>query len=238
MKKLLQKTINTSIVALVTMSMILYFSSCEKNDNNIATIKSITLTPDTVTIEETSVVTVETQNAKDDDVLYYTVNGGSVAVNKDSVLWTAPSVEGTYTIKVLLTDPEGNSTSETANLVVLRPDSVFHISGTVTSNASINLKGTKVLLYDTEENFHLNKPIYTVETTGNGNAVSYVLHNMPIGSYYMAAWKDANEDNLLNIGDYYGCYGTIDINGVPNPYILKVKNSDLKSVNIFMKLKK
>jgi hypothetical protein len=82
-------------------------SSTTQNQNPI--ISSLTATPSSVKIGETSTITCNASDPDGDNLTYtWTMTGGSISGSGSTVTWTAPSTAGTYTVTCNVSDGKGS----------------------------------------------------------------------------------------------------------------------------------
>jgi uncharacterized protein (DUF2141 family) len=190
------------------------FSSCEKDEktNSQPVIQSVTVTPNTINANGMVTITVVAADP-DNDVLNYTyqVTGGSITGTGPSVTWTAPSTEGAHSVSVTVRDGKGGEGKLNASLNVLKP--VTQVTGTASfiPGVSGDLSNAKVSLYTSLENFEINQPVRSVAVNGSGGSVTFTIPNVLPGNYYLSVWKDNNNSEELDKGDFIGIYGEINL---------------------------
>ncbi len=233
MKSILAK----SPVLLVAVTLlIILVAGCSDKITHVPVIKSINVSPDTVSVDGTAMIQLVVTDVDDEDlVYYYTTNGGSISGVGDTVTWTAPEEVGVYFARVLIVDNDGNQANDSVSLVVVKNDSTSQITGIAAfpSGIDLNLAKSKVRLFTSKVNW-VNKVVFQeVETEGFGSIVSFRFKNVPVGTYYLDIWKDVDYGNTLNSGDYLGWFGSGDINN-PNPVSLVLEAGTVKVLQVQM----
>ena len=104
---------------------VLYFIilSCgvvEKLTNRAPIITSISATPDSLLIGETSVLAVEATDPDNDELSYqWNCNHGLLSSSQGStVQWTAPQYEGSFVVEATVKDVNGEKVSDNITLIV------------------------------------------------------------------------------------------------------------------------
>ena len=92
--------------------------------NHAPIVNSITANPTGVTASGTVAITVDATDEDTGDILtyHYICTGGSIDGNDSSVIWTAPSTAGDYTITVYVNDGKVNSNSKSVSVTVTSPE--------------------------------------------------------------------------------------------------------------------
>ena len=92
---------------------------------------------------------------------------------------------------------------------------------------------TKVSIYPTVEDWVINRPTKYVAVTGSGSSVSYIIDNVPPGTYYLDAWKDLDNTQTWSSGDLVGWYGSGGLGSVTlTP--LPISQYETKTINLDM----
>ncbi|MCK4368394.1 MAG: DNRLRE domain-containing protein [Dehalococcoidales bacterium] len=120
------------------------------------------LTPSATNVLPSGSCTVTcTASDADGDILTYawTATGGAISGTGNSVTWTAPTTEGTYTISVTVSDGKGGTASESCAIIVEMRFGSIDINSSP-AGATVYLDG--------------------VDT---GNITPYVITNAPPGTY-------------------------------------------------------
>ena len=210
---MLRKLIKLIFEFIVAVSILLFLNGCEgctTEPNHKPTITEISVSPQTVGIGQTAILTA-TATDSDGDELTYTWNatGGNFPQGTigQSVQWTAPNIAGNYTITVIVSDGEDNaSLDKTINVEILKGT----VEGYVyESDTKTDLKTEKILnINPNKENEILKKTkdvipdvtvsIGDIETTSNASGY-FKLQNIPIGEKVIKAEKDGYLDYQANI---------------------------------------
>lgn len=92
------------------------------------------------------------------------------------------------------------------------PTTTGSISGTISlpAGAGGSIENTRVSLFESVDEFERNLPTFTAATNSSG---SFSFENINPGSYFIAAWKDNNNNGVIDGGDYFGVIGTNQIEG-------------------------
>ncbi len=179
------------------------------NGNNDPVIETIVVSPDTVFQDDTTSVSVTASDADGDSLTYsYFPSGGSVSGTGPNVLWVAPGDVGGYTLLATVNDGRGGIASRSASLAVVnRPAG---ITGTIILvSPSGDLGGSRLALYTTLESWQGNNPWYEELIPEDAvNSHSFSILYLPVGLYYLDVWKDLNENEVKDVADLYGFYGT------------------------------
>jgi hypothetical protein len=219
-----------------SLLVVLGIAGCSDEITYVPVIESITVTQDTVTVGDTTMIQVVATDADDKDlVYYYTTTGGFITGTGDLVKWTAPAQTGVYMARVLVSDKDGNQASDSIRLVVVKNDSATEITGVgaFPSGMDFDLLDSKVRLYTSKDNWISHTVFAEVKTNGFGPIVSFRFDKVPEGTYYLDIWKDTDFGNTVNSGDYLGWYGRGDIL-MPNPEPFSVEAGILKELQIQM----
>ena len=229
-------TTKTSLVAIAIALSAFLMISCNNKITQIPVITSISLSNDTVMAGSAAELRVAVKNvAIDNLVFYYSVNGGKVEGEGDTVAWLAPSIPGVYEAHVLVADNEGNQATDSILMVVVKNDTLTKLTGIAacSSDSLLNLQDSKVRLYTSKDNMTNHVVYRSITSTGFGSQVSYVLENIPAGTYYLDIWKDTDFGNTMNVGDYYGWYGNGNIH-TPNPQPFVIEPGIVKNIAVQM----
>jgi hypothetical protein len=201
----------------------LYLTSCDEKMDTAPVIKSLTLTPDTVRVGETTLVTVNAIDQDGDQIIYsYTTTGGMVEGYGDTVTWTAPDTYGNYVLKLLVTDGSGNNTTDSATLVVLPPENQTRIKGIAAfaNSIGLDLAGSKARLFTSYDDWNEGKYAFISPVSGLGPIVQFSFSELLPGTYLLDIWKDNDNSSTRNAGDYYGWNGS----GIPeNPSLYQIE---------------
>jgi len=231
---------STSVISFFTLCLIVLFSSfymgCDNKITNIPVIESLTISPDTVAVNDTAMIQISVNYADQENlVYYYTTNGGSISGIGDTVAWKAPSKAGVYLTKILVADSEGNQANDSVRLVVVKNDSSSQITGVAAflSGTYLDLADAKVRLFTSKENWENEIVFAQVKVGGFGPIVSFDFDNVPVGTYYLDIWKDSDFGNTYNPGDYYGWFGKGTIQS-PNPESFVVVAGTIKVLHAQM----
>lgn len=138
-------------------------------------------------------------------------SGGSIVGNTASVIWTAPSTAGTYSVAVTVKDGQGGEAQGSGSLNVITPAIVTQITGLAHFEAGVNgdLNNAKVSLYTSLDNWFANNPIKYDAVLGSGASASFTITQVNPGNYFLDIWKDNDNDGVwASSGDYVGWYGT------------------------------
>lgn len=224
------------VLIAVIAATVLAFTSCEEKMDTAPVIKSITLNPDTVRVGETTQVIVNATDSDGDQIIYsYSPGGGKIDGYGDTVTWKAPDQYGNYMLKVLVTDGSGNTTTDSALLVVLPPVNQTCIKGVAAfaNGISLDLAGTKARLFTSYENWNEGKAAYSCPVSGFGPIVQFMMNELLPGTYLLDIWKDNDNSSTRNAGDYYGWYGS-GIPGNPSLYQIEIPIDSTRTFNIQM----
>ena len=106
------------------------------------------------------------------------------------------------------TTPQEPTVPEEPNTPEEPAPNTAEVSGTVTAPAGTDIVGTIIFACFVEGNAC---NIESENTTGNivedsGSSVSFSV-DLPPGNYTVEAYKDVNGNDLIDVGDYYGCFG-------------------------------
>jgi len=221
-----------------TAFLVLLIAGCNDKITYVPVIKSITVSPDTVEVGGTAMIEIDATDGDDNElVYYYTTTGGSISGVGDTVVWAAPDKEGVYLARVLIADKDGNQANDSIRLVVVRNDTTSSISGIAAFPSGINLDlvNSKVRLFTSKTNWVNHVVFAETLTEGFGPIVSFSFDNVPVGTYYLEIWKDTDFGNTLNIGDFFGWYGTGDIlHPSPEPFSLESGATKVVQIQIWV----
>jgi len=198
------------IFAILVMLIAVVASSCKKEaSNGKPTIASVSVNPATVNANGVVSITVNATDPENDPLTYsYVVTGGAISGNGASVSWTAPSVAGSHSVSVTVSDGNGGQVTANGALTVL--PAVTQITGTAKfpAGTSGDLSNAKVSIYTSWDNWVNNQPIKFGAVSGSGATVSFTLVNVNPGNYYLDVWKDIDNDSFWSVSDYVGWYGS------------------------------
>lgn len=92
------------------------------------------------------------------------------------------------------------------------PPTTGTISGTIAlpAGAGGSIGNTRVSLFESIDEFERNVPTFTAAADANG---SFSFSNINPDSYFVSAWKDNNNNSIVDGGDYFGVIGTNQIEG-------------------------
>jgi len=221
MKPFLSKTL---LLICATAFTAMLIAGCNDKITYVPVIESIIVSPDTVAVGGTAQIQMVVKDGDDENlVFYYTTTGGAISGVGDTVTWTAPNTEGVYIARVLVADKDGNQANDSISLVVVKNDTTTQITGVAAfpSGIDFDLANSLVRLFTSKANWEDQVAFAEVSTEGFGPIVSFSFDNIPIGTYYLDIWKDADFGNTMNTGDYHGWYGHGDIlNPNPDPFVL------------------
>ncbi|SDC31515.1 MULTISPECIES: PKD domain-containing protein [unclassified Candidatus Frackibacter] len=105
--------------------------------NDSPVINSVTISPSTIQVGETAIVTVDASDPEEDSLSYsYNTTNGSISDTGNSVTYTSPSSTGTYTIEVTVSDGS-NSVSTSKDITVTSAvwQKAFNVGNGQTSTA-------------------------------------------------------------------------------------------------------
>ncbi len=233
------------LLSALAVSLLILSISCNRDKTVYPRIKQISANPDTINIYETSTIVVDIFDKEkfeeDDLVFYYSCKSGYISNRDDTAFWTAPENYGNYKITVLISDYKGNSDIDSVIVHVKKPEATFAINGIAAfvSDTLLDLRNSNAMLYNSIENFRRNIPQYMVPCQGIGPIAYFHFPLVAAGKYYLAVWKDVDANSIINFGDYYGWYGTGEINGEdpPNPYLINLTNGNAYNKNVRMWVK-
>ncbi|MBK8819778.1 MAG: hypothetical protein IPN49_12085 [Saprospiraceae bacterium] len=196
------------------LMMAVFFTTCEKDEktNTQPVIQSVTVTPNIINANGMVTIAVVASDADKDPLSYaYIVTGGAITGTGPFVSWTAPSTDGAHSVTVTVRDGKGGEVTQNASLTVLKP--VTQVTGTASFVAGVSgdLSNAKVSLYTSLENFELNQPVRFVAVNGSGGNVTFTIPNVLPGNYYLSVWKDNNNSQVFDKGDFIGIYGVINL---------------------------
>lgn len=230
------------LIALGLTGAVALIAGCSKKstkpENRAPVIASVTANPQTVNASGTSTIAVVASDPDGDQLQYtYTAAFGTVQPNGPMAIWTLPAQPGAYTINVTASDGHLSSNAGQAGVTVSQPQVVTRVSGTISfvPGQSGDLSNCRVAIYTTLDEWANDTPVRFVATTGSGAQVTYIIDNVVPGNYYIDAWKDVNNNGVIDFdsGDFYGWYG----NGAyPNGTLTQfpVNQGQTASINIQM----
>jgi hypothetical protein len=97
-------------------------SDTQPAENHAPVISTLTATPSTVAPLAKSTVVVAASDPDSDALSYiWTCSGGTLATGSTSVAWTAPAINGTYTVTCTAKDAGGLTASKTVSITVTSP---------------------------------------------------------------------------------------------------------------------
>jgi len=214
-------------LSILIILSILLLANCSKSStgskNNVPVISSITITPSTVPASGLVTVTVTATDQDGGHLLYsFSADEGTITGDGLSRIWSAPSTVGTYTISITVSDLDGAETTESANLTVTAP--VTQITGMAQFKAGVSgdLSNTPGYLYASIEDAENLNPYKTFNLAKAGNIASFIITDIDPGTYYLEIFKDNNNNQTINNGDYYGIYGTVEAFGTVNPMAINI----------------
>ena len=118
------------IVVFILIGLSLSLTSCDILEilgirkNRPPTIVSLTANPTSVSIRGTSTVTCNANDPDGDPLTYiWQASGGIISGSGAIVTWTAPSVTGTYSVIVTVSDGRGGEDKRGVNIDVIQPRS-------------------------------------------------------------------------------------------------------------------
>jgi len=199
--------------------------SSTESKNIVPVISSFTITPSTVPANGlvTVTVTATDQDGGSGNLLFsFNADEGTITGDGLSRIWTAPTTVGTHTISITVSDLDGAETTESANLTVTAP--VTQIIGIAQFKAGVsgNLSNTPGYLYASIEDAEDFNPYKTFNLEKAGNIASFTITDVDPGTYYLEIFKDQNNNQTINDGDYYGIYGTVVAHGQVNPMAINI----------------
>jgi len=219
------------VIFLLTAS--LAFVSCS-DDNTDPVISSVTVNPASIAANGIATVTVTASDVDLDELSYsYIVSGGAIVPNGATATWTAPSLAGSYSVTVTVTDGMGGQASNNGVLNVTAP--VTQVTGTASFPAGTtgDLSNAKISIYTSYNNWLNNQPIEFGAVTGSGASVSFSLTNVNPGNYYLDVWKDVDNDGFWSLGDYVGWFGSGGL-GSPNLTEFQIAEGETFNANVSM----
>ena len=116
----MKKLFFTNLGVILLSLLIVFMGTCKRATIKNPTIISVVVFPDY--IEKNGIVTVSvTATDSDGDALtyFYSVSGGTIVGNGATATWTAPAVEGEYSVSVTVTNDKGGVAGSSATLIVL-----------------------------------------------------------------------------------------------------------------------
>lgn len=229
------KKFASAIAVLVIATLLIFVSSCKKDEsNNNPVITSVTVSSPSV--ESGSVVTVTVvASDPDGDALTYTyvVSGGAIQGNGATATWTAPSIAGSYSVTVTVTDGNGGSVSGNGSLTVV--EAPTQITGTAffPAGTSGDLSNAKVSIYTSVENWEANTPVEFGSVVGAGASVTFTLGSLNPGNYYLDVWKDNDNNASWSTGDFVGWHGSGGL-GSEDLTEIQLAKGETKNIDIKM----
>lgn len=234
------------ILILSVPGFFLLVTSCRDTTTHRPSISSMALSTDTALPGDFVQLTVKAWDADDQDfIYYYTVNGGKIMGEGDSVTWVAPAKPGRYLATLLLTDANGNQDMDSVSLVVLPKTGYTLLTGvaafindTAINMGSVDLANTPVFLYTSINNWVNQVPFLQTRTIGSGPNVSFKFVDIDTGYYYLGVWKDMDISTSRNAGDYWGWFGTGSFkpNDLPKPYPIHVVQDTSIEVHVGVRI--
>jgi len=233
MSTIIQRILTFSVI--ITLILI---TGCDTTEpgNNIPVISAVTVNPSSVNANGTATVSVTATDTDNDALNYaYMPSGGSIVGNTASVIWTAPSTAGAYSVTVTVSDGQGGEATGSGSLNVTATAVVTQVTGNASFPAGVNsdLNNSMVALYTTIANWNVYSPIKWVAISGSGANVSYTIPNVVPGNYYLDVWKDIDNDGAWSAGDFVGWYGSGALNA-PVLTEFQVAEGETKVINVGM----
>lgn len=223
------------VLSLIFAAGLLLLSSCSKDDENgNPTISSIVVNPSSVSASGIASVMVTATDPDGDALLYvYQVSGGAISGMGASANWTAPSVAGSYSVTVTVSDGNGGQASGNGSLNVTQ--AVTQVTGTASfpAGTSGDLSNAKVSLYTSYDNWNANQPIKFGAVSGSGASVNFTLSNVNPGNYYLDVWKDIDNSGFWSAGDYIGWYGS---GGLGSPALTEFQIAQGQTFNVTVQM--
>lgn len=229
-----QRILTFSIV--ITLLLVVGCKKTTEPENNAPVISAVTVNPPSVNVNDTATVTVTATDEDGDALTYsYMPSGGSIIGNTASVIWTAPSTAGAYSVAVNVTDGQGGEASGSGSLTVIQPAVVTQITGTASFPAGVNgdLNNSMVALYTSIANWNVYSPIKFIAVSGSGASVSYTITGVNSGNYYLDVWKDNDNDNVWSVDDFVGWYGSGAL-AAPALTEFQISAGETKVINVNM----
>jgi len=95
-----------------------------------------------------------------------------------------------------------------------------------------DITNTRVATYQSFDDWLFDRVLTAVATDGGGN---YTFPNVTPSTYYLDAWKDNNNDQLFNSGDFWGVYGSgVYPNYQPSPFSVAAGQNTNITATIFV----
>ncbi len=84
------------------------------------------------------------------------------------------------------------------------------ITGTITLPAGVSgdLNNARVAIYISYSDWQQDRVLKSVAATGSGASATYTMTDVAPGNYYLDVWKDNNNNQQWDAGDFFGVYGT------------------------------
>ena len=112
------------LISAVTIVVIIALTSCKtstESKNEPSVISSLTTNPETVGIEETSILICDATDPNSDNLTYiWEASSGSIGGTGSSVNWIAPNSEGSYSISCKVDDGNGDKDIKSINVAVTK----------------------------------------------------------------------------------------------------------------------
>lgn len=229
-----QRILTFSIV--ITLLLVVGCKKTTEPENNAPVISAVTVNPPSVNVNDTATVTVTATDEDGDALTYsYMPSGGSIIGNTASVIWTAPSTAGAYSVAVNVTDGQGGEASGSGSLTVIQPAVVTQITGTASFPAGVNgdLNNSMVALYTSIANWNVYSSIKFIAVSGSGASVSYTITGVNPGNYYLDVWKDNDNSGTWSVGDFVGWYGSGAL-AAPALTEFQISAGETKVINVNM----
>jgi hypothetical protein len=197
--------------ALLVLPFVL-FTGCSKDkstssNNRAPVINSITVSPQTVNPGGSATVTVSATDADGDQLTYaYTVTGGTIVGSGATATWTLSTTPGAYTVNVSVSDGD-LSASGVGGCAVSQPSTRIVGTLSLAPGQTGDLSNTRIGIYTSLQEWANDTPVRVVAPVGSGATVTYVFDNVVPGNYYFDAWKDIDNDFVIDFADIYGWYG-------------------------------
>lgn len=164
----------------VISSGICFLGACTKKEsvNNLPVVGSVTVNPTTTTPNSVVTISVNASDADEDALTYeYTVSAGVVQGNGATASWTAPSIEGAYTVNVTVSDGKGQGTGSSVLSVQAPVNNNPVINSVQVNPGSVNPGGSVSISVDASD-ADGDQLSYAYQVTGgavsgNGSSVSW-----------------------------------------------------------------
>ncbi len=119
------------VASFLTLLVVLFVSGCipwgQRADtgsslaNHVPSIVSLEAKQDAIYLLDSCLVECIASDQDGDDLTYeWSASGGYITGEGASVAWTAPEVEGTYTVTVMVSDAEAGGATESVDINVKR----------------------------------------------------------------------------------------------------------------------